>query len=313
MNVTGRILKTGFEPSTRAILLVALVLPLVAAAWAQAPSGSRSGGRPTSSAAPKLPRGRKLMLKDGSFQLVREFELDGERVRYYSIDRSQWEEIPAELVDWDQTKKVEAEETERDHAAVARVEKQELARLAEPIDIDASLEAAPGVFLPPGEGLFAFDGRAILKLGQAEINSKINKTKALERVLVPIPIVPNRHTISIHGTRSTLRVRYAQPEFYMRTADGREPTLELVRAQIHGADREIEKVDQLMGQQRATGETLPIARWLIAQGVYRFTLGQAIEPGEYALIEIVQTQTENMSLYVWDFGVDRANPGASPK
>ena len=174
-----------------------------------------------------------------------------------------------------------------------------------------SLEAAPGVFLPPGEGLFAFDGRAILKLAQAEINSKINKTKALERVLVPIPIVPNRHTISIHGTRSTLRVRYAQPEFYMRTADGREPTLELVRAQVHGADREIEKVDQLMGQQRATGETLPIARWLIAQGVYRFTLGQAIEPGEYALIEIVQT--EKMSLYVWDFGVDRTNPGAPPK
>jgi hypothetical protein len=311
MDVTGRILKTGFELSTRAIVLVALILPLVAAIWAQAPSGSRSGDRPTSPAAPKLPRGRKLMLKDGSFQLVREFELEGERVRYYSIDRSQWEEIPAELVDWELTKKVEAEEAERDHVAVARVEKQELARLAEPIDIDASLEAAPGVFLPPGEGLFAFDGRAILKLAQAEINSKINKTKALERVLVPIPIVPARHTISIHGARSTLRVQYAQPEFYMRTADGREPELELVHAQVHGGDREIEKVDQLMGQQRASGATLPIARWLIAHGVYRFTLGKAIEPGEYALIEIVQT--ESMSLYVWDFGVDRTNTGAPPK
>src|SRR5580704_14049972 len=57
-----------------------------------------------------LPRGKKLMLKDGTFQLVREYQLDGDRVRYYSIDQRDWQEIPAALVDWDATKKVEGED-----------------------------------------------------------------------------------------------------------------------------------------------------------------------------------------------------------
>ena len=48
------------------------------------------------------------MLKDGSFQLVREYAVQGDRVRYYSLDRSQWEEIPSDLVDWDATGKAAA-------------------------------------------------------------------------------------------------------------------------------------------------------------------------------------------------------------
>jgi hypothetical protein len=311
MDSERRTVKRGLELSTRALVLVAAILCLVAAPGARVLRGSFQSDRPTSPAIPKLPRGRKLMLKDGNFQLVREYQVDGERVRYYSLDRSQWEEIPAALVDWDATRKIEAEEVERDAAAVRKVEKQEQARRAEPIDIDASLEAAPGVFLPPGEGLFAFDGRAILQLAQAEISSKINKRKAVEKVLVPIPIVPTRHMISINGTRARLRVRSSQPEFYLRTGDPGEPRLELVRAPVHGDAREIEKVDQLFGQQHATGETVPIQRWLIAGGVYRFTLGQSLEPGEYALIEVVQTDT--MSLYVWDFGVDPSAPEGPPK
>ncbi len=41
-----------------------------------------------------LPRGKKLYLKDGSIQVVREYARTGETVRYYSLLESQWEEIP---------------------------------------------------------------------------------------------------------------------------------------------------------------------------------------------------------------------------
>src|SRR5579863_10410531 len=94
-----------------------------------------------------LPRGKKLLLKDGSFQLVREYKIDGDRVRYYSLDTSQWEEMPAALVDWDATNAAEAEEAKRDAAAIAKVDTQEKALHAElTLDVDASLEVAPGLF-----------------------------------------------------------------------------------------------------------------------------------------------------------------------
>ena len=46
------------------------------------------------------PNGKKLILKDGNFQLVREYARNGERVRYFSLERGAWEEIPASMIDW---------------------------------------------------------------------------------------------------------------------------------------------------------------------------------------------------------------------
>ena len=44
-----------------------------------------------------------LYLKDGTRHMVREYKVDGDRVRYYSTERGDWEEIPLELVDIDKT------------------------------------------------------------------------------------------------------------------------------------------------------------------------------------------------------------------
>ena len=41
----------------------------------------------------------KLYLKDGTYQIVKEYKVDGDRLRYYSVERSDWEELPAALVD----------------------------------------------------------------------------------------------------------------------------------------------------------------------------------------------------------------------
>src|SRR5260370_18538081 len=52
---------------------------------------------------PALPRGKKLVLKDGHFHLVRDYQRTGERVRYLSAERCEWEEIPASIEAWDGT------------------------------------------------------------------------------------------------------------------------------------------------------------------------------------------------------------------
>jgi len=289
-----------------ALLVLATCVAPPAAAQQSAPASSTvpSSQADSNTTKPVLPRGKKLVLKDGSFQLVREYKVEGDRVRYYSLDSSQWEQMPSDLVDWDATKKLEAEETKRDAAVVSKVHDQEKARNAQTVDIDASVEAAPGVFLPPGTGLFVFDGHGIFSLSQAEINSKLNKGHFLEQVLVPIPIVPTRHNISIKGERAALRIRNSQPEFYMRTADAREPELVLIRAKVHAGSREIEHVDEMFGEQAESANTVAMQRWQVADGLYRFTLSQPIATGEYAFAEVLRDQ--GISLYVWDFGVDVA-------
>src|SRR5229473_1809426 len=47
----------------------------------------------------------RLYLKDGTFQLTREYQVQQDRVRYFSSEREDWEEIPLELVDLARTKK----------------------------------------------------------------------------------------------------------------------------------------------------------------------------------------------------------------
>lgn len=259
-----------------------------------------------------MPRGKKLALKDGSFLLVREYSVEGDRVKYYDLDSSQWQEMPASLVDWDATKKLEAEGAQRDAALLAKVHKQEEERRADPIDIDASLEAAPGVFLPPGEGIFVFDGNAIFPLSQAEIASRLSKEHFVEQVLVPVPIIPTRHDVSIQGEHAKLRLQGGQLEFYMRTVDGRNPEMQLIRAKVHGGKRDIEHVDDLFKEQAESADTISMQSWEVAKGVHRYTLSQPLAPGEYVLAEMVRDQ--GMSLYVWDFGVDgQAAPTAKAK
>src|ERR1022692_1091037 len=54
----------------------------------------------------------KLYLKDGGYHLVREYQVQPDRVHFYSVERSDWEDIPLELVD---LKRTEAEA--REHTA----------------------------------------------------------------------------------------------------------------------------------------------------------------------------------------------------
>jgi len=311
-----------FRPLRLSLLIASLFFPSIkalsknqitkAAGTEQSSDPSQKPTSPQSqgSSESTLPRGKKLMLKDGTFQLVREYQIDGERIRYYSIDQRDWEEMPANLVDWDATKKAEAEEAERNAELIAKVHAADVARHAEPLDIDASIEVAHGVFLPPGEGLFEFDGKTIRQLSQAEADMKFSKTQMLKQVLIPIPIVPTRHTISLPGTRAKIRIKSGQTEFYIRTADGREPEMDLLQAKIGNGKRNLENLDQIFKEEETTGKiSLPIQRWEIARGVYRFTLGQNLEPGEYAMAEIVQGGAT--SLYFWDFGVDAAPSSAT--
>ena len=87
---------------------------------------------------PGMATNHRLILKDGTYQLVRKYEVVGDRVRYISLERSgEWEELPENLIDWEATRK-----WERDHAAATVEAPSPAMQEAEDIDKEEAAERA---------------------------------------------------------------------------------------------------------------------------------------------------------------------------
>ena len=263
---------------------------------------------PSPFAAP-LPRGKKLVLTDGSFQIVREFERQGGRVRYYSVERSAWEEIPAELVDWVATDNAEAEAEASQAETLERLHSTAANELAQVIDTGSSLLVGSGVFLPDSPGFYVLDGQTVLGLTQVEAESRVDKGRAILKGLSGLPFLSSKRNIEVPGKHAKVRIHSTEPEFFIRTDDGRSPQLALVRAEIDGDKRHLTTaVIDMVGQTKYDQDEVPMLASEVARGVQRLIMAERLEPGEYALLE---TTTEGLSLYVWEFGVDPAPRGAS--
>src|SRR5579859_6900055 len=267
------------------------------------------------------PRGLKLMLTDGGYQLVREYQRNGEHVRYFSMERGAWEELPASLVDWGATAKAEAEMQKQSAELLEKVHKQEEARRLDNVtDIDASLRVGDGAFLPSGEGMFVVEGKTIRILDQAGAAMKTDQKRVIAEVLSPVHVVPGKQTLVMQGAHAVVRLKTNSPEFYLREAPpdpdstssiqrSRRPSeagpdVELVRTKVGRNSRVLESIKTLFGQAVSENiNVISIQRWDVAPNVYRFTLSQPLPPGEYVLAEVLE---EGLNLYVWDFGLDAA-------
>jgi len=301
-----------------AILLATVlpVLPSLSGTLANAPLAAAQQDSDTKATAGAnhipvaLPKGKKLILMDGTYQLAREYAVEGDRVRYWSVERSQWEEIPTNLVDWDATHKAEAEQAGRDAELKAKIHASQVAQLTKDIDVDRSLEIKPGLFLPDAVGFYALDrDKLIREMKQSTAVIKTSTGREVERIMSGVPMIPSKRTMEIPGERAAMRLATAEPEFFMRPADEREPQFRLLRAQVKGGHRVIDSISiHFTGQETHNATDIEIQTWTPATGVFRYTVDERLEPGEYAFVEMTG---EGISGYVWDFGIDL--PGAKTK
>src|SRR5437016_602454 len=100
-------------------------------------------------------RSQRLVLKDGSYQAASKWENKGDRVRYYSAERFEWEEIPAAIVDWPATEKYNANLKAETAEPVRQADAEERAERAK--EEAAMPQVAPGMRLPRQGGVFLMD------------------------------------------------------------------------------------------------------------------------------------------------------------
>src|SRR5580698_7059154 len=97
----------------------------------------------------------RLILKDGSYQLVTKYEIKGDRVRYKSSERDEWEELPSALVDWPATEKYEKDRATSAIPEAATIDKETDADRA--AELSHLPQVAPGLRLPDDSGVFLLD------------------------------------------------------------------------------------------------------------------------------------------------------------
>lgn len=244
----------------------------------------------------------KLYLKDGTYQLVKSYEVRGDRVRYYSIERSAWEEVPVSLVDFEATERAQKDE---------KAEKEKILEDAREIDRqkiekpeEAGFEVAPGIRLPREEGVFAFDGVRVIRMivSSAEV---VTDKKRAALLAISGPLLKNRALVVLPGAKAAVRILVLQPAFYAQFSDGGGTRLELVAVKPGKEARLVEKIEWRVGQGKppVLKPAATLERTELAPGLVRLKPAVPLSKGEYALGELAQAKA---NLDLWDFGIGEA-------
>jgi hypothetical protein len=239
----------------------------------------------------------RLYLKDGTYQLAREYEVKPDRVRYFSTEREEWEEIPLDLIDLARTKKEIS-----DHAAAvadeAKVDAEEDAALRAAAKEVEQVPAAPGVYYLRGDKI-----EPIAVAGSKIVN---NKTRSVLKAISPVPMVASKETVELDGENATVRVADTRPEFYFRLSN--EERFGIVKlAKTDKKTRVVEIVEEVPVSKELVEHFEDIDTFKKQEGDLFFKIWpeKDLEPGEYALIEHTDGK---LNLQVWDFGVGVGTP-----
>src|SRR6266403_2635766 len=285
--------------------------------------------------APAQPQARRLILKDGSYQSVTKYEIRGERVRYFSAERGEWEEVPKSLVDWDATDKFEQGRLQGKLApeAVELDKELDAERKAEQA---RSPQVAPGLRLPDEGGIFLLDtyqnqpqlSELQQSGGELDKNTKSNILRAAIK-----PLAGVRQTIELPEAHAKIQSHTTVPSLYInidsnssdqnqgatatvQAATGEPPPLppsnterfQIIRVEVKGGKRIAGAIKiAVTGKMKANERFVAATVTTMTGGWVKVTPTEPLPAGEYAVAEMLGK--EGMNLYVWDFGV---NPSAPP-
>jgi hypothetical protein len=319
-------------------VLGAVLLAAAPSLSAQLASRTDPGAKPAQGNEPHRTR---LILKDGSYQMVMSYTVVGKNVSYVSAERGgEVELIPLDLVDLDATKKWETQ-----HPAIdpyAPIEQRpapaidpELLREEEERKLLAP-EVAPDLRLAPEDAILALDTfRATPELvpltqSDGELNQQTGHS-ILRKVLNPQATA--HQIIVLKGEKSAVQMHVNDPAFYLKLDDDLLPGGHAITVDTHGAsaqmtakkqqgtsDYVIVRVDVrqdarvlasfnigALGTSKRQEDVFETNVTVLPGGHWKKVVPQEqLLVGEYALVEILDDKSINLG--VWDFGVHPQAP-----
>src|ERR1700685_4349053 len=163
---------------------------------------------------------KRLILKDGTYQLTTQWEVKGDRVRYLSAERNEWEEVPKSLVDWAATDKWEKDRE-------ANVPSPEAVALDKEIEAERRADEAktpqvvPGLHLPQEGSVMLLDTfenqPQLVELSQSGGELNRNRKENVLRSAIK-PIASSKQTIELDGLHAKIQAHAALPSIYVNLA-----------------------------------------------------------------------------------------------
>jgi hypothetical protein len=194
------------------------------------PNAQQTGSSQTAGAGQTAGVGHRtrLILKDGSYQIVMSYQVKGKIVSYASAERGATEEIPTDLVDWDATHR-----WERQHPATVSDAGQGEA-VAPAASIDPELlqeeadraawtpEVAPDLRLPEMDSVLALDtfhgAPELVPLVQSQ--GELNHTTSHNILKLAINPRATSHQIEqLKGVEAAVQLHVDTPAIYLRLGD----------------------------------------------------------------------------------------------
>jgi hypothetical protein len=235
----------------------------------------------------------RLYLTDGGHHTVREHKVIGDRVRYYSTERGEWEEIPTTMVD---LKKTDRELNARLEAAKeeTRIVAEEAAAEREARRIVASIPLDPGVYK-------LIDSKPqALKIAESSIVT--DKKRQVLKILSPIPIVAGKSTVEIPLEKSLTVYRgETRPEFYFRLSSVQQFSLVRLTPKKNVRVVEVVQVIPVSKEYFEERQEVEIFRQQLDEGLYKVWPQADLPVGDYAWIEFTEGK---VNLQIWDFRIE---------
>jgi hypothetical protein len=310
-------------PLIRAVIVVAGIAPAAFALQSRTPAKRPNATAPAAQATSPLPQSlaiKRLILKDGSHQGITEYEIKGDRVRYLSSERYVWEEIPTSLIDWAATEKYARDLASRNASRGAHEVDAE-AEAERRKEDERTPEVAKGVRLPDAEGVYLLD----VFNNQAQLNEVVQNGGEIKRNLggnilrsTINPIASQKQTVELKGLHAATQTHVPDPYFYVNVSADAGPVsgpadekghFRLVRVQ-QVSKKNVRVVGEIKiaiyGKVKEEQKVVPINVERFSGPWLKITPAQPLEPGEYALVEILDK--DQMNLFVWDFGFAPKTP-----
>jgi hypothetical protein len=239
----------------------------------------------------------KLYLKDGTYHVVREYQVETDRVRFYSVERSEWEEIPLDLVDLVRTQNEvkERQQALEKETRILTAEDEAEHRQREEV---ARVPADPGVYLVNGE--------VVKPIKQAEARAVTSKGRSVLKILSPLPIVAGKVTVELDGENSATVLADPQPEFYFRLALPERFTILKLAAKKGARVVQTWQVMPVTNEVLEEQEIVPVLHRQLDSDLYKIWPADPLKPGEYAVVEYTAGQR---NIQIWDFAY---RPAARP-